>query len=260
MQKDFYLNERTLAAYLEKDWFDQILLSDPYKPAFMFAPFGAQTLYCDYHERLVEFLALALQKANAQPRSLLEVGASLGRTFFEVCKRIKSVESATLIEPSQNLFSTFSQIFEGDKVARLSILKGNLEMAEVSLDTSSIRAACSAVQVSRLNTSFQKIDPDLGKFDLVICSNVIDQCQDHLQLAEFLRTSTAPGGVLLLSCTYQWSDKYIGNAPVLIKDINDLFNARWNFLGEINLPFQVRVYERHWMTFLSHTVAYQFVS
>jgi SAM-dependent methyltransferase len=257
MQKDFYLNERALAGYLEKDWFDHILASNPHKPFFEFPAFEPHTLYSNYHERLIEFLATALRKENSAPQRMLEVGSSLGRTFFEVCNRIPSVKIATLAEPSQNLFSLFGKIFTGESPAAASILKGNLETQEVPLNTRPIQAACSNVKISSLNLPFQELPQDLGKFDLVICSNVIDQCQDHLQLAEFLQAATAPGGTLLLSCTYQWSDKYIGNAPVVVKDINELFSAQWKLLGEANLPFQIRVYERYWMTFLSHAVLYQ---
>jgi hypothetical protein len=191
MKKDFYLNDRALAAYVEKDWFDHILDYHPRKPEFAFAPFDASLLYSNYHQRLVEFLAGALNKAEARPLNLLEVGSSLGRTFYEVCQKINSVKRATLIEPSVSLFSTFNQIFTKDGVAQLSILKGNLEMAEVSLNTASIRAACCGVEVTPLNSSFQELKGDVGKFDLIICSNVIDQCYDHLQLVEFLQRSPA---------------------------------------------------------------------
>jgi SAM-dependent methyltransferase len=257
MQKDFYLHERGLCAYLEKDWFDHILKSDPYKPKFEFAPFEPSELYSPYHERSTEFLAAALKKAGVEPNSMLEIGSSLGRGFYEICKALKSVKSATLIEPSQNLFSTFHKIFNGETITPLSILKGNLGTAEVVLDTSSIRAACSEVEVSAIQKSFQELGPDFGKFDLVVCSNVIDQCRDHIELAEFVKRSTKPGGALLLSCTYQWSEKWIGNAPIKINDINEVFDSSWKCLGETNIPFQVRVHERHWMRFLSHNVVYQ---
>jgi SAM-dependent methyltransferase len=257
MQKDFYLNERALAGYLEKDWFDHILTSNARKPSFEFAPFESSALYSNYHERLIDFLGTVLKKEDAVPQRMLEVGSSLGRTFFEVCRRIPSIETATLIEPSQNLFSTFEKIFTGGDVATASILKGNLSMDEVSINTRPIQAACSKVKTNTLNIPFQKIAEDLGHFDLVICSNVIDQCHDHLKLVEFLQRSTAPGGTLLLSCSYQWADKYIGNAPVIVKDINELFSANWKYMGETNLPFHVRIYERYWMTFLSHVVVYQ---
>jgi len=257
MSKDFYLHERALAGYVEKDWYDHILKSDPRRPTFEFAPFERGDLYSDYHERLIEFLLAAANKTDFKPRRLLEVGASLGRTFYETCKQIKSLESATLIEPSQLLFSEFGKIFEGGDIARVKVLKGNLQLEEVPLATGPIKTACSAVQITRINKPFQDIDVDSEKFDLVICSNVIDQCTDHLKLVDFLKQSTAPSGIVLLSGTYQWSDKYIGNAGDPVKDINDLFDSRWTFLRETNISFRVRVYERYWMSFLSHVVAYQ---
>jgi SAM-dependent methyltransferase len=257
MSADFYLHDRALAGYIEKDWYDHILKSDPRRPAFEFAPFQQDQLYSDYHERLIQFLLAATHKTEFKPRQLLEVGSSLGRTFYEVCSQIKSLKSATLIEPSELLYAEFGKIFEGGDSARVSVLKGNLHLQEVQLATAPIKAACAGVDVVRINKPFQKIDIDLGKFDLVICSNVIDQCTDHLELVDFLKRSASPSGIVLLSCTYQWSDKYIGNASDPVKDINDLFDSRWTFLGETNLQFRLRVYERYWMSFLSHVVAYQ---
>jgi hypothetical protein len=257
MSKDFYLNDRALAGYIEKDWYDHILQSDPRRPAFEFAPFARSELYSDYHERLTDFLVLATQKAGVKPRLMLEVGASLGRTFYEICRKMKSVQAATLIEPSENLSATFEKIFCGGPIARLSVLKGNLSLDEIQLNTAPIQQVCSPVELVRINQPFQNLAAEPGKFDLVVCSNVIDQCSDYLQLVDFLKRSTIREGVLLLSCTYQWSEKYIGNASNPVKDISEFFDSRWTFLGETNLPFRIRVFERYWMTFLSHVVAYQ---
>ncbi len=232
MGKDFYLDERALAAYFEKDWFDHVTEPAP----FSFAPYGASQFYSDYHERLIELLAAKLGKTA--PKTLLEVGSSLGRTFFEVCRKIKSVKSATLIEPSEHLAAGFDKIFSG---------------GETRLETRPIRTACTGVEVSLIQSPFQTLKP-LGTFDLVICSNVIDQCQDPEKLVELLKRAAAPNGVLALTCTYQWQTKYIGNATKQIQNINDLFGADWERLGEANIPFQVRANERHWLKFLSHAL------
>ena len=86
---------------------------------------------------------------------------------------------------------------------------------------------------------------------------MIYQCQYHLKLVDFLKTSVNPDGILVLSCTYQWQNKYIGNAGYQIKDINELFDSRWLQLNQTNLPFQCRVNERHWMNFMSHVGVFQ---
>lgn len=257
MQKDFYLNERMAAAYFEKDWFDHVLAVQRPKSPFAFAPFETSALYCDYHERLVAFLASALRQVESQPRRMLEVGSSVGRTFYEVCKQIDSVETAVLVEPSENLSALFDRIFAGRDAERFSILSGNSDLIEVALDTRPIQAACNRVQVERLKVPFQKLE-SLGNFDLSVCSNVIDQCTDPHVLVDFLKNSVAPQGVLVLSCTYQWNDKYLGNAPLdPISNIAHLFKAGWKPLGEMNLPFALRANERHWLTFLSHVMIFQ---
>jgi len=254
--KDFYLPDRALHAYLEKDWFDHIERATG-KTEFTFAPFPAQQLYCDYHEKFVGFLKDELTRANLQPESVLEIGSALGRTFYELAINMKSVRKATLVEPSKNMLSLFNRIFSWPDDSPLTILKGNVDTAQVKLNTDPIRKAVEGIEVTTLNSPFADLKLGGQKFDLVICSNVIDQCVDPLKLADMLKAHCAPGGVVLLSCTYQWQQKYIGNAGHQIRDINELFGSGWKPLGQTNIPFQVRVYERHWLSFLSHAVAYQ---
>ena len=254
MTKDFYLDERALAAYFEKDWYDRVLTTDPHQTKMTFAPFEALNLYCDYHEKLIGFLAGQLIRAGAQPKTVFEVGSSLGRTFFEICRKIKSVQQATLIEPSENLATTFTNIFQAKGPLRLRVLKGNVDLTEVTLDTQLIQSACAGVELTLIPSSFQSLTPPPGPFDLTVCSNVIDQCRDPEKLAELLKTATALNGVLVISCTYQWQTKYIGNATKQIQNIADLFGPAWHKLGETNIPFQLRGHERYWKRFLSHVL------
>ncbi len=253
--KDFYLDDRALAAYVEKDWADRLL---PVRSAFHFPAFDMNLLYSPYHEALANFVASLVAKA---PRTYLEVGSALGRTWLEMCQRFSQLERATLIEPSENLSSTFAKIFNlaGEEPVTLKILRGHYDFADAFLPAKAIRQACADIEVSHLHQSYEEVDENsLGMFDLVVCSNVLDQCADPHRLVELLQNRVAPGGILVLSCTYQWSAKYLGNAPVRpIRDINDLFSSTWALLGETNLPFQVRVNERYWKAFLSHVVIWQ---
>jgi SAM-dependent methyltransferase len=115
-------------------------------------------------------------------------------------------------------------------------------------------------KLNLINLPFEKITEKLSPADLVICSNVIDQCDKPLSLIDFLVPLVKPGGVLVLSCTYQWNEKYVGqinypNYP--IQDINDLFGPKWSRLGETNLEFRCRKNERFWSTFMSHVAIFQ---
>lgn len=250
---DFYLNERSLAAYVEKDWADHFISPGA---GFAFAGFPQEFLYSDYHERSVALLASTT--GGVPPVRGLEVGSSLGRTFYEVCRQLPSVRQMTLIEPSQNLLGTFEKIFASEAAeCSLPILKGNVQTGEARLPAAKIREVCRGVERTCLNSSFMDLPLDEVTYDLVICSNVIDQTKDPERLVEFLKSKTAPGGVLLLSCTYQWQNKYIGNASKQIMNINDLFGAGWSLQAETNIPFNVRLFERHWLNFLSHVSVFR---
>ncbi len=70
--------------------------------------------------------------------------------------------------------------------------------------------------------------------------------------------------MLALSCTYQWSKKYLGTAleraekllepatEVPTRNINDLCGEGWTRLNETNIEFTFRKSERHRQLFLSH--------
>lgn len=252
--KDFYLDDTACAAYFEKDWFDHVLQTGHARPSrFEFAAFEMKDLYSPYHERLVEFIAAELAKVPIKPLRVLEIGSSTGRTFYEICRRIDSVKQATLVEPSKNLFDVFSKIMDPKiDVDYFPVLKGHAQLVEVAMSTSAIKKACASVEVQVLNLPFEQLTPDLGQFDLVICSNVIDQCHEPLKLVELLKKSTAPGGMIALSCTYQWQPKYRGLPAKPIRHLDELFTEDWSVRNETQIPFQLRVNERHWMAFLSH--------
>lgn len=252
MEKDFYLNERGFAACFEKDWLDHV---QP-REIFAFPPFEPFRIYCDYHEKVVQFLTAEIQRQISEPKNLLEIGSSLGRTFFEICSRTPSLREATLVEPSKLLYDGFQRIFAGAPLENFPVVREFSSSTEVTLPTEAIQSACRHVKVTSLNQTFQDLRIH-EKFDLVICSNVIDQCSGPRDLAEVIKAAAAPGGLVLLSCTYQWQHKFTGNAVRQIRDIKELFGPGWRCLNEMNYPFHSRVNERHWLAFLSHVGIFQ---
>ena len=251
MSKDFYLNDRSTAAYFEKDWYDHIARPEAITK-FAFKPFSPARLYSPSHQQLRVLLETALAKIDFAPQHLLEIGCSLGRTFFEVCRAYPSLKRAQLFEPSQNLWRLFNTIFVWPEPVQIQVIKGNIDLYPIDFVTKDIRAACAHVDWSCLNQSYQDWQSKPEEFDLTICSNVIDQCHDPERLVAQLKAATAPGGVMVLSCTYQWQNRYVGNASKPILDIKDLFGDEWTLLAEEDIPFEFRVNERYWMKFLSH--------
>lgn len=256
METDFYLDQRWLASYFEKDWFDKVIENHDSKlPIFKYPKFNQAILYSDYHERFVDFISQSVLNSSAKaPTTVLEVGSSLGRTFYEVCKTFNSVQSATLVEPSQNLFNGFHRIFEEQQSRRFDVLVGNKELTEIDFDSQAIRSACTSVARKLINLPYEKVSDEIQPHDLVICSNVIDQCKQPRALVDLLKQKTAKNGFLALSCTYQWNDKHVQDPNDMLTDIKSLFEDGWKLVGETDIEFRCRRTERFWQTFLSHVV------
>lgn len=256
MEKDFYLDERWLASYFEKDWSDYVVRNSQNKAIqFEYPEFDSKILYSKYHYEFVQFLNAEIQKSSMKPESILEIGSSLGRTFYELCLTQTSLRRADLVEPSQLLASGFAKIFQGTQNSVFPMLVGNRELQNIEFNSQNIRNACAFVDFRVINSAFQEIKPK--PYDLVICSNVIDQCHEPLALIDLLKESTSDGGLLTMSCTYQWNDKYIEPSKQTITNVADLFGNDWILLAEKDIEFKCRRSERHWMTFLSHALIFR---
>ena len=206
MDPDFYADRRRLAEYFEKEWFDHVLAKGCLPPSlFEFPPFDPARLYCESHEKAAEFLSGTLRSVGVAPTRLLEVGSALGRGFYELCRRTPSVRSATLVEPSQNFARTFDSLFRSHESRLYPVLWGNTGLVDVTFDSTHLRDTCRHVVISVINAPHDQLGDDLGLFDPVLCFNVLDQCHAPLSLVDRLKRHTAPGGVLALSCTYQWN-------------------------------------------------------
>lgn len=262
---DFYLsNRRALASYFEKEWFDHVVAQGRLPPGlFTFPPFSPSLLYSDHHERVADFLSRTLIDLNLKPERLLEIGSALGRGCYEIYRRTPSLRTATLVEPSQSLATTFEHLFRGTEPRQYPVISGNTDTVEITFDNTSIREAVGELDISLLTTPHEHLRDDLGLFDLVASFNVLDNCEAPLALVERLQAHTAATGVLALSCSHQWSKTYLDTTlertqrphepatDTPADAIRDLFRTGWTCVNETNIDFKHRRNERYWQVFLS---------
>jgi uncharacterized membrane protein YvbJ len=74
---------------------------------------------------------------------------------------------------------------------------------------------------------------------------------------EALHNATKSGGIVVLSCSYQWSKKHLNDFKEAVDDINDYFNTGWQKVGESEFDYKFRFNERYALLFLSHVVVYK---
>jgi SAM-dependent methyltransferase len=257
VEKDFYLERRGLASYFEKEWFDYYLKTNSEPVDLCFPKYDQSILYCPFNEKVSSLLVKIIEELDTKPSAFLEIGPALGRTFFETVRRLPSIQRAFLIEPSQNLALALNQLIKVGGVHSYPVLKGNHEFVERIFNSDQLKSICSHVDTTIVNLPFERTVDEAPTSDLVVCLNVLDQCDAPHELIEFLKKSTITKGVLLLACTYQWQKKYLGSNFVPITDLKEYFKDGWKVLEETNVAFSCRGNERYWQTFLPQVLILQ---
>lgn len=111
---------------------------------------------------------LALKEIGAAPHSLLEIGSSLGRTYYELTTRFPSIELADLIEPSENLRNAFQCIFQ-NQVAEFHSIYGNEGFhRKVSVRTNKMNENYQRIKTNLHSTSVE----EFSFLDNTICWSV----------------------------------------------------------------------------------------
>lgn len=250
MKKDFYLEPRGLASYFEKEWFDLYLEQANAVVDFEFSEFNPKYLYSSFNEKVARTLVTLMNEKKIQPQRYVEIGPGLGRTFYEIAKETPSIKEAILVEPSENLTKALEKIFLHGQLSPYLILKGNGGLTEIKFDSSKITSNCSHIIKTLLQKTFEEARHELEQSSLLVCLNVLDQCQAPFDLLDLIKSKTARGGILATSCTFQWQKEYLGSESVPFNDLRSQFDENWEILAEINEPFHVRISERCWYTFL----------
>jgi putative 4-mercaptohistidine N1-methyltranferase len=170
----------------------------------------------------------------------LDLGCAVGRSSFELARKIPQVEgvdfSSSFISAAKMLAARGSLVFP---------LKEEGSLAR------SVRTSAPSRQI-RKRVCFRVGDalrlPDLGTFDLVLAANLLDRVKDPRKLLQkVLPKLVRPGGILLLTSPYTWSEEFTPRSRWL-KDsflsIRKLLPPYFRLLRRQDLPFLLREHRR----------------
>lgn len=254
---DFYIDQKGLAAYYEIQWLDKLRLNGTTEQLDSKSRRVPDSFILSNHsQNVARFIIDTLDAKRISLKNIVEVGPALGRNCYELISHIPTISSVTVVEPSSRLLSNFKQILIDGANCRFPYIKSLDELGYLDFDASSIANACKHVKFTLIKAPFEN-GVLSSKFDLVICLNVLDQCESPQILVDALMAATALNGVLVLSCTYQWSKKHLKNESEAVDDINDYFGEGWEKLSEDENEYKIRFNDRYSLLFLSHIVAYK---
>ncbi|MDF4782058.1 SAM-dependent methyltransferase, partial [Vibrio parahaemolyticus] len=171
--EDFYLNSRGLAGYFEAQWFDKFVEDkqiDAITSESKLVPLSfAKSSHCS---QVADFITQAVSKNGKPPHALLEVGAALGRNYYELVQRLDSLKQATLVEPSGMLLNGLKQLLVEEQQVELTYIHGLNTFKTVEVDNRELVQNCAHVDLELINQPLEK-DTVSKFYDLVVCLNVL---------------------------------------------------------------------------------------
>jgi len=192
-----------------------------------------------------------MRRRKPKPRRALDLGCAVGRSSFELAAKVPEV-----------IAIDFSRAFirAARKLAKNGSLRFPLKLEGDRRQITTARAPSGRL---RKRVCFRTGDalhlPDLGKFDLVLAANLLDRVRDPKRLLEkVLPKLVRPGGLLLLTSPYTWSEEFTPRSRWLknsFSRIQKLLHRRFRMVRRKNLPFLLREHRRKFqLTFADATL------
>jgi len=180
------------------------------------------------------------RRRRLKPLRALDLGCAVGRSAFELARKVPEVVGID-----------FSKAFI--RAARTLAGKGSLRFpckTEGAL-TEPVTIQAPARKY-RERVCFRTGDalhlPDLGRFDLVLAANLIDRVKDPgTLLRQVLPSLVGPGGLLLLTSPYTWTEEFTPRPrwlPDSFPKIRKLLSPHFRLIRRQDLPFLLREHRR----------------
>lgn len=257
MTTEDYATPQRLAMYLEAGWSDFLLA-----PSSGSSTSQVNDSPCPLDEFVEptffqEVATLAGTWANAvslEVTSVCDVGGGTGRTIFELERQFSNLHKLVLVEPSLTFCEWAGLLLASedplpdlpqvDTAAGPKIVSPNRRPTPISMATE---------RLTILNKNLEECE-DLKIFDLVTCLNVVDRHKQPKEIISNIKTIMSPGGLLVLSSPFDFHASSTPDESSWIEDLNTLFDTSWEHVGESEVFYEFRPFNRKWTRYSSQVV------
>ena len=194
----------------------------------------------NFPKACVSLLLGEARRRGVKAGRALDLGSAVGRSSFELAQEVPEVVGID-----------FSKSFI--RAARVLARRGSLRF-RLKLEGKISRPAMVKVPAGKLRkrVRFHSGDalrlPPLGKFDLVLAANLVDRVKDPKKLLQkVLPGLVRPGGLLLLTSPYTWSEEFTPRSRWLKESfsaIRKILSPHFRLLRRQDIPFLLREHRR----------------
>jgi len=188
-------------------------------------------------------------KALKDDSRALELGCSVGRSSFELsrlCREVVGIDYSQRFVEAAEIIRTrgvlaYERIDEGDLSTRLEA-----------------RLPCGVhpERVRFLQGDALDVPEHLGSFDVILAVNLVDRLSEPKRFLQGLAARTRPGGQLILSSPYTWSELYTEKPQWLggrvfndvemssLDGIQSILSESFTLVETKDIPFLIREHVR----------------
>ncbi|XP_074630996.1 uncharacterized protein LOC141889566 [Acropora palmata] len=138
---------------------------------------------------------------DSVPSIALDIGCSVGRSTFELAKRFNQVVG---IDFSHVFIDAANKLKMYGKLDYHVQREGSL----VSPDTAEVDSDIDRSRVSFFHGDACNLPEDLGEFGCVLAANLVCRLPNPYQFLDRLPSLVAPGGTLIITSPYSWSEQF----------------------------------------------------
>ncbi|MBV9463155.1 MAG: putative 4-mercaptohistidine N1-methyltransferase [Verrucomicrobiae bacterium] len=226
---------------------------------FDFAPAGAS----GFHERLAREMVGALPKSSdGAPTRALDLGCAVGRLTFELSGL---VDEAIGIDSSTRFIMAARHIAENH-----SIQLGLRDEGEIlEYKKFQLPAPFRQRKVRFEVGNAEALSPELGTFDVVVLSNLLDHLGHPMECLRMLPRLVRAGGRLVISSPNTWRDEYTSKknwlggsvrrgVPIRTLDrLRTELESHFELLDRKDLPFLIREHRRKYEWIVAEVTAWR---
>ncbi len=260
---DDYATPQRLAMYLEAGWSDYLLAPLDRNPV---PHNGMSPSPLNEYVKLAFFqtaATLAWSWANAislNVVSVCDIGGGTGRGIFELERQFPRSNRLVLVEPSHT-FCEWAELLlaSQEPLPDLPLVNSAAGPKMVPANSRPPPIARASSRLTVLNAGLEDCS-DLRGFDLVQCHNVVDRHQRPQDIVPLVGNMMNPGGLFILSSPLDFHEHSTPDIECWIEDLKSLFDDSWEHVGEDELFYEFRFFNRNWTRFCSQVVGRRWIA
>jgi len=252
-----YATPQRLAMYLESGWSD-FLFEQPNsrlasKDETTPGPY-IELVKPVFFQEVARLAKIWTDEIALSITSVCDIGGGTGRAIYELDRQISGIGSLALVEPSAT-FCHWAEMLLASRAPLPDLPMVNTAVGPIYVPANG-RPEPIPLAEDRLKILNKNLEACTGlkNFDLVTCFNVVDRHPRPEDMIFHIKEIMSPEGLLILSSPFDFDQNSTPDEDSWIDNLDSLFDNSWETIGESELFYEFRPFNRKWTRYSSQVL------